>query len=203
MLRHDASLYGAGEHACGAPCAAAAVMLALLLAGCNEWHGAGGEGASRDASAATSFEALRADSAPSVGSAAAPSSSGPRFVPGSASGDLAAAVARAIGEASRQGRTVVVYVGATWCEPCQRFHQAVEQGELAHVEPLARVTFLEFDLDRDRERLTSSAYVSKYIPLFALPGPDGRGSGKQAEGGIKGDGAVAYMVPRLTALLAL
>jgi thiol-disulfide isomerase/thioredoxin len=124
-------------------------------------------------------------------------------VEASATGDLAAEVSGALSAASAQGRTVIVYVGATWCEPCQRFHHAVEQGELNSVASLAHVRFLDFDLDRDRERLAAAGYQSKYIPLFALPGPDGRASGKQVEGGIKGDGAVAYMVPRLTALLAL
>ncbi|MGH7436986.1 MAG: TlpA family protein disulfide reductase [Polyangiaceae bacterium] len=128
---------------------------------------------------------------------------GPRFVPAPPGGDLAAAVARAVSDASAGHRMLVVYVGATWCEPCQRFHHAIEQGELASVDALARVTFLELDLDRDRERLEAAGYRSKYIPLFALPGPDGRSSGKQVEGGIKGDGAVAYMVPRLTSLLSM
>jgi hypothetical protein len=100
-------------------------------------------------------------------------------------------------------RVVVVYVGATWCEPCQRFHRAVEQGDLANVDALSRVTFLNFDIDRDRERLEDAGYRSKYIPLFAMPAADGLTSGKQVEGGIKGDGAVAYMVPRLTSLLSL
>jgi len=35
-----------------------------------------------------------------------------------------------------------------------------------------------------------------------LPAQDGRASGKQVEGGIKGEGAVAYMTPRLKDLLA-
>ena len=73
----------------------------------------------------------------------------------------------------------------------------------SNVAELSHVTFLEADLERDRERLEAAGYRSKYIPLFALPGPDGRSSGKQVEGGIKGEGAVAYMVPRLTSLLSL
>jgi hypothetical protein len=93
-----------------------------------------------------------------------------------------------------------VYVGATWCEPCQRFHHAAERGELDAAFPT--VTVLAFDLDRDRERLASAGYVSKYIPLFALPGPDGTASGKQIEGGVKGDGAVGNIVPRLKEMLS-
>ncbi len=126
---------------------------------------------------------------------------GPRFVAAPATGSLPDAVTQAMSAASAEGRLVVVYVGATWCEPCQRFHQAVEHGDLANVAPLAKTTLLEFDLDRDRDRLVAGGYQSKYIPLFALPGLDGRGTGKQVEGGIKGDGAVAYMVPRLASLL--
>lgn len=119
------------------------------------------------------------------------------------SGDVAGVVKQAMATAAAAHRQVIVYVGATWCEPCQRFHHAVEQGELANVAALSRVTFVSFDLDRDRERLEDAGYRSKYIPLFALPAADGLTSGKQVEGGIKGDGAVAYMVPRLTSLLSL
>jgi hypothetical protein len=105
-------------------------------------------------------------------------------------------LARAAGEK----RKLVVYVGATWCEPCQRFHRAAESGQLDATFP--DLTLLEFDLDRDGQRLASAGYTSKYIPLFALPTADGRASGKQVEGGIKGDGAVAYITPRLQQLLA-
>ena len=96
--------------------------------------------------------------------------------------------------------TLYLVVGATWCEPCQRFHHAAERGELDAAFPT--VTLLEFDLDRDHEGLASAGYVSKYIPLFALPGPDGKASGKAIEGGIKGDGAVGFIVPRLKEMLS-
>lgn len=102
-------------------------------------------------------------------------------------------------EASRHGQRLLVYVGATWCEPCQRFHQAVEKGQLEGKLPPIR--FLEFDLDQDETRLQSAGYRSRFIPLFAIPNPDGRSSGRQIEGSIKGEGAVAEITPRLEALL--
>jgi thiol-disulfide isomerase/thioredoxin len=117
-----------------------------------------------------------------------------------ASGDVGPIVAAAVSAASLEGRTVVVYVGATWCEPCQRFHAAAAHGDLDAEFP--RLTLLEFDLDRDRERLAAAGYVSRLIPLFALPGPGGAASGKQIEGGIKGEGAVGFIAPRLKELLA-
>ena len=106
----------------------------------------------------------------------------------------------ALARATAAKRMLVVYVGATWCEPCQGFHHAVERGELDAEFPT--LTLLEFDLDRDRERLAADGFVSKYIPLFALPALDGTASGKQIEGGIKGDGGVGFIRPRLKEMLS-
>jgi hypothetical protein len=101
--------------------------------------------------------------------------------------------------ARSDGRDLVVYVGAKWCEPCQHFHKAAQKGDLDAEFP--DLTLLEFDLDEDRDRLTPAGYVSQFIPLFAMPGLDGRASDKKFEGSVKGDGAVANIAPRLRALL--
>jgi hypothetical protein len=144
-------------------------------------------------------ESARDGEAAASSSTANPSGRALRVVAAPTQGPVDAIVRSAVGDARAAGRTLVVYVGATWCEPCQHFHHAAEHGDLDAEFP--RVTLLEFDLDRDRDRLTAAKYVSKYIPLFALPAPDGSASGKQVEGGIKGDGAVAFIAPRLRAML--
>jgi thiol-disulfide isomerase/thioredoxin len=140
----------------------------------------------------------------SLGGAAASASTAVRpvrIVEAPASGPVAPIVRDAIAaQVAPPKGALLVYVGATWCEPCQRFHQAAERGELDAMFP--GVTLLEFDLDRDRERLLSAGYTSKLIPLFALPAGDGTASGKQVEGGIKGEGAVGFIAPRLKALLS-
>jgi thiol:disulfide interchange protein len=103
-------------------------------------------------------------------------------------------------EADASGKRVLVYVGATWCEPCKRFHKALESGELD--EALAGTKFIEFDADRDRTELQAAGYASKYIPLFSVPDQSGHASGRAIEGSIKGDHAVREsLVPRLLALL--
>jgi hypothetical protein len=103
-------------------------------------------------------------------------------------------------EADASGMRVLVYVGATWCEPCQRFHKALESGQLD--ESLAGTQFIEFDADRDRAELRAAGYGSKYIPLFSVPDQSGHASGRAVEGSIKGDDAVReHLVPRLLALL--
>jgi hypothetical protein len=119
-----------------------------------------------------------------------------RIVPAPAEGDVRQTVRSALADASGD---LIVYVGASWCEPCRRFHEAALGGELDQSFP--GLTLLEFDLDRDRERLAAAGYVSKYIPLFAVPEADGSASGKQIEGAIKGEGAVGFIEPRLRALL--
>jgi thiol-disulfide isomerase/thioredoxin len=115
-------------------------------------------------------------------------------------GDVPGALVREMERAKKDGRTLLVYAGATWCEPCQRFHRAADAGEIQGGLPPLRM--LEFDLDRDGDRLAAAGYGSKMIPLFAVPGPDGRGTAARIEGSIKGAGAVGNIVPRLSALLA-
>jgi hypothetical protein len=121
------------------------------------------------------------------------------WVPALADGDVAEIVQREVARAGNDGHRLLVYVGAVWCEPCQRFHQAAQKGELDAAFPGLRL--LEFDLDRDRDRLNQAGYKGKMIPLFALPRADGTASGEQIEGSVKGDRAVDNISPRLRALL--
>jgi hypothetical protein len=114
-------------------------------------------------------------------------------------GAVAEIVREALGRVAAERRRLVVYVGATWCEPCQRFHQAAAAGELDAA--FGDLTLLEFDADRDRGRLAEAGYTSKYIPLFVLPNADGTSSGQQIEGSVKGEGAVREITPRLKTLL--
>jgi hypothetical protein len=117
-----------------------------------------------------------------------------------ADGDVQEIVRQELSRAKSENRRLLVYVGAKWCEPCRRFHEAAKAGQLDSVFPGLRL--LEFDLDRDQDRLVKAGYSSKMIPLFALPRADGTGSGEQIEGSIKGPQAVHQITPRLEALLA-
>lgn len=115
-------------------------------------------------------------------------------------GDVSTQVAALVARARAEGRAPLVYVGATWCEPCQYFHAAALRGELdAELPPLL---LLEFDRDRDGERLDAAGYSSRMIPLFVVPGEDGRPSDGRIEGSIHGPGSPAQIVPRLRAILA-
>lgn len=114
-------------------------------------------------------------------------------------GDVADLVKTQRANAERGKRAFLVYVGASWCEPCQRFHEAANKGELD--QELPPVTLLEFDADKDVPRLRAAGYASTYIPLFAVPGADGRASGRFIEGGIKGAEAAKEIAPRLKNLL--
>lgn len=151
--------------------------------------------------AACSAEAPAAGSAPRSGSAGEGTSvrSRPSFVP-AGEGEVDAVVRQALAATTAAGDRVVVYVGASWCEPCEAFHHAVERGELD--DALAGVRFVEFDSDRDGDRLQAAGYGGRLIPRFVVPEADGRGSERRMEGGIKGDGAVEHIMARLRPLLA-
>ncbi len=105
-----------------------------------------------------------------------------------------------IERAGPEKRDVVVYVGAKWCEPCVRFHDALVAGELDA--ELPGVRFLEFDFDTDQAALAAAGYQSKLLPLFVAPIDDGRGSTNAISGSIKGAAAVAEITPKLKALIA-
>jgi hypothetical protein len=163
-------------------------------------------GLSFGVSACRSGHAPRGDVAKSTASAAttatspAPASR-PVFLRGPTGGNpIAPFVAEQLKQGKETRHGILVYVGATWCEPCQRFHEAVQHGDFDEL--LSGVRLVEFDLDEDRDALTKAGYVSQLIPLFALPKDDGTASEQHIEGSIKGPSAVAQnLMPRLRAFL--
>jgi hypothetical protein len=114
-------------------------------------------------------------------------------------GEVTALVRSFAADARAERRAPLVYVGATWCEPCRYFHEAAERGELDA--SLPRIALLEFDRDRDGARLDAAGYSSRMIPLFVVPGDDGRGTERRIEGSVHGPGSPAQIAPRLRALL--
>lgn len=115
-------------------------------------------------------------------------------------GDVAPMVVSQLARAQTEHRRLLLYVSAPWCEPCRVFHEAVDRGELTG--QLGAVDLLSFDGERDAERLVMANYESRYIPAFHVPLADGMSSGRKIEGSVKGNGAVADLVPRLKELLA-
>ncbi len=115
-------------------------------------------------------------------------------------GDVPTVVRTARDAARARGRKLLVYIGAVWCEPCQRFHHAAEQGELDAKFP--NLSLLVFDADTDGDRLKRAGYAPGYIPYFGVPDQDGRATSNATEGAVKGEGAVDHITPRLTKLVA-
>jgi thiol-disulfide isomerase/thioredoxin len=140
------------------------------------------------------------ESPPEKAERAPAASNKPQFVAAKVDGDVDALVRDAVAAAQADARRVVVYIGAPWCEPCQRFHEAVERGELDA--QLAGVRFLEFDADQHTAQLDAAGYGGRLIPRFAVPGADGRGTAAKIEGGVKGEQAVPQIMQRLEKLLA-
>jgi hypothetical protein len=139
---------------------------------------------------------------PTASHGAAPAATRPRFIQAPDNPDpVEPVIQEQVEFAAAAGERALVYVGASWCEPCRRFHAAVTRGELDDL--LAKTRLLEFDADRDDPALHRAGYAYEFLPVIALPGADGRSSGRLLSGSIKGEGAVERdLVPRLRALLA-
>jgi hypothetical protein len=108
-------------------------------------------------------------------------------------------MAQQLQRAQTEKRRVLLYASATWGEPCRVFHEAVDRGELTG--KVGALDLVAFDAQMDAERMLLSGYESQFIPAFAVPGPDGKASGRHIEG-VKTAPAVADLVPRINALLA-
>lgn len=111
-------------------------------------------------------------------------------------------VLAAMADARRDSRQLVVYVSATWCQPCEHFQHALRGGELDSYFPSLRL--LKFDFDRDGRRLATAGYAAELLPSFVMPGPDGRGTDRRIEGATKDADTVARSIgPRLQRLLGV
>jgi thiol-disulfide isomerase/thioredoxin len=168
------------------------IFMGVLVSGCSRAESNSGSTGANPADSAHPQPAPAGASAPLV------LARGIRFVKAGA-GDVPELVRTEREKAEGDGRDLIVYVGAKWCEPCQRFHHAVQRGELDADFP--ELTILEFDLDDDRDRINAAGYASRMIPLFVKPGADGRGTDRRFEGGAKGERAVASIAPKLRKLL--
>ncbi len=124
---------------------------------------------------------------------------GVEFVAFSGTEALDGFVMRELRRAERDKRELLLYVGASWCEPCQRFHEAAKRGELDADFPTLRL--VDLDRDRDEAELTQTSCLSEMIPMFARPTPRGNCSNEMIFGSIKGPGAIDNIRPRLKRLL--
>lgn len=115
-------------------------------------------------------------------------------------GPVDAVVRAELARARQDHRSLVVYVSAEWCKPCQEFKAALKSHALDAYFPGLRL--LEFDADRSSEGLESAGYGGTYLPRFVLPTAAGRG-GEKIEGARKDVGAVDFIGPRLQRLAGL
>jgi hypothetical protein len=119
----------------------------------------------------------------------------PTFVETSPSAGLLDAVRDERRAAEAAGEALVVYVGARWCEPCQRFERALASGRLDG--SLAGLRLLHVDLDARGPELGSHGYATGVIPYFVVPTAKGTASARRFAAGAAGAGVVDQIVAGL------
>ena len=128
-------------------------------------------------------------------------SKGPEWVVIENVSNVAKAVLKEMQQATKDGKKLVVYVGARWCKPCKDFDTAAKQPDFGS--EIDHIRLMKFDWDRHQTALNRANYGSQYLPLFVLPGPDGKGSKERFFGGrFKGKAGVADLKKRLAELVA-
>lgn len=119
---------------------------------------------------------------------------GVRVVPAAEESDALSLIRTERLKAKAEGRVLVVYASAAWCEPCRKLKEEIHAGRLD--DRLARVTLLSFDADKDTDRLGSAGYKFQFIPYVALPGADGHPADSLEARG-KGGGAWRELASKL------
>jgi len=102
--------------------------------------------------------------------------------------------------AKKDDRVTLVYVGASWCVPCQAFRRLVLEG--AFDEGLPRLRLLAFDAEHHAVPLGRSGCATTAVPTFVRPMAKGRCSAQKAAGIAAGKDPVAYLTPRLKRLMS-
>jgi thiol-disulfide isomerase/thioredoxin len=157
--------------------------LAIVLAACNPTPK---EVAKAEPSASSPNATITTTSSTSS-TAAAKAGDKIRVLPAAQDSDALSLIRTERLRAKADGRVLVVYVSATWCDPCKKMKEEIEAGHLD--ERLGKTTLLAFDADKDIDRLGSAGYTFKFVPFVALPGADGRPADTQE---ATGHGASAW-----------
>ena len=124
---------------------------------------------------------------------------GPEWVIVENVSNVAKAVLEEGKQAEKDGKQLVVYVGAVWCKPCKEFDAATKQANFGS--DLDHIRLMKFDWYRHQTPLHRANYGSQYLPLFVVPGPDGKGSDKRFFGSrFKGQVGVEDLKKRLVDL---
>ncbi len=161
-----------------------------MLAACNP----GKPEIARDAPSVSAAAAQPATAAASAPTALPRAGAALRVLAAASDTDVSSVIRTERLRAKSEGRVLVVYASAHWCEPCKRFDAEIRAGRLD--ERLGKLTLLSFDADRDAERLASAGYTFRFIPYVALPSADGApAEGMEATG--KGKDAWTALLGKL------
>ena len=174
-------------------------LVALIaLAACNPSPKITQDAPTTPTSVSTSFVPATATETarPEPAKEAAPPDNGVRIIVAGQESDALSLIRTERLRAKAEGRTLVVYAGAGWCEPCKRFKNAVQAGSLD--EKLPKTTLLVFDADRDTERLSAAGYKFQFIPYAALPAADGHPT-DMVEAKAKGSESWRVLIAKLEA----
>lgn len=99
-----------------------------------------------------------------------------------ASTGLAALLAGHAQRAGEQGLAPVLYVGASWCQPCKLLEQHRDDPQVARALRGTYTIELDFD-DWTVAELSASGYEMQAVPVFFAIGADGKAAGPRLDGG--------------------
>ncbi len=109
--------------------------------------------------------------------------------------DVVRVAARFAAEAVAAGETPVIYVGATWCQPCLLYKKSLDDPRMKAAHEGVRV----LEADADLHDLSALGISPNGIPHWATVDASGVSDGRAIDGGAWGDNTPENMAPALSA----
>jgi hypothetical protein len=150
-------------------------------------------------SAATSPSASSPSAAASSATAALPAPERPfaRVELSPTQGDLTPLLREHVTRARDKRLRPFVEFYADWCKPCRDLSALMEGGRM--IEALRSTYIIKVNVDDWQDKLRGTGFVPREIPVFYAIGGDGRPTGRQILGYLKGEKASEKLIHRLGA----
>jgi hypothetical protein len=108
---------------------------------------------------------------------------------------LAVVLSDGAAKAKAKGLRPFLYIGATWCQPCQKLHRSLDDERM--VDAFRGTYVIHLDLDAWERELPSVGLRVAQVPVFFQLDAQGKPTGKSLDGGAWNEDVPAEMAPPL------
>jgi hypothetical protein len=115
-------------------------------------------------------------------------------------GPLPAALQREAGKATQQHLKPFVYIGATWCAPCNAIKHNLDKPIM--IDAFKGTYIMKLDFDAWEDKLPGAGLQHEAVPVFFALDASGKPTGRMIDGGAWGNDTPENIAPALKAFFS-